>query len=185
MQYSQEFDEKLPPAENGTPEVPYPVLIKPYLQDAAVYKCPSNTLTLKFRNSGNLDFAHYYVNGGGGRDNDVTDNAGNERNRPMNPAGVGATDSAAALSEIKSPPQCILVGDSKKNRDEATFSGVSDIEFQGHLGTTNFLFADGHVKSMRPTLTVQGTNMWDIDNTKTPNATWAGKMGTETTSLAN
>ena len=51
-------------------------------------------------------------------------------------------------------------------------------------GMANFLFADGHVKSMRPTLTVQGTNMWDVDSTKAPSNGLITKMGDQTTNLA-
>ena len=183
MQYSQEFDEKLPPCRDSN-DVYYPALLKPYLQDAAVYKCPSNSL-VKYTNGttpANLYLAHYYANGGG--DNDVTQGAGNERNRPMNRPDGNPGEGGASISEIKSPSQCILIGENKKDRADLEFYNTGDFEFQGHLGTTNFLFADGHVKSMRPTLTVQGTNMWDIDNAKTPEPTWAAKMGTETIALA-
>jgi prepilin-type processing-associated H-X9-DG protein len=34
-------------------------------------------------------------------------------------------------------------------------------EFTNHLGTTNFLFADGHVKALKPTATIN-PNMWTI-----------------------
>lgn len=31
----------------------------------------------------------------------------------------------------------------------------------GHMGTSNFLFADGHVKALKPTATLSPINMWD------------------------
>jgi prepilin-type N-terminal cleavage/methylation domain-containing protein/prepilin-type processing-associated H-X9-DG protein len=41
--------------------------------------------------------------------------------------------------------------------------------FAGHNGVTNFLFADGHVKAMKPLATMNaddgsGVNLWDVDN---------------------
>jgi len=33
-------------------------------------------------------------------------------------------------------------------------------DFDGHLSTANYLFADGHVKAMHPTWTMNTTNMW-------------------------
>ncbi len=32
--------------------------------------------------------------------------------------------------------------------------------FKGHMGTGNYLFADGHVKSLKPIATTQPFNMW-------------------------
>ena len=189
MQYTQEYDEKLPACETrdvATIRVPYPDTIKSYVQDPNIYRCPSNSLTTKFRNSGDLYFAHYYANGGDGNDDVVTDAAGGERNRPMNSdENVNdAVQGGAALGSITSPSQTILIGENRKDRDAPNYNTVGDVEFQGHLGTTNFLFADGHVKSMRPTLTVQGVNMWDIDSKRTPLAGWVTRMGTQTTELA-
>ena len=186
MQYVQEFDEKLPPCENNlgassTTREPYPVLIKLYLQDAGVYKCPSNSQTLMMRNSGNVYFNHYFANGG--NDNQSDDRVvvtGTGIDRPMNAEVYGG---GVAVSAIKAPSQLILIYENRTNRTEPIAYDTADLEFQGHLGTTNFLFADGHVKSMRPTLTVQGTNMWAVDNTKTVAIDWNTQIGNETITL--
>ena len=188
MQYVQEYDEKLPACETrdfpGIGRVPYADTIKSYVQDANIYRCPSNSLTTKMRNSGEIYFAHYYANGGD--DNNVTDAAGGERNRPMNrDEDVNtAEQGGAALGSITSPSQTILIGENRNARAEPNYYNAGEAQFQGHLGTTNFLFADGHVKSMRPTLTVQGVNMWDVDSKRTPAGAWVTRMGTETTLLA-
>jgi prepilin-type processing-associated H-X9-DG protein len=47
--------------------------------------------------------------------------------------------------------------------------------FAGHLGTTNYAFADGHVKAMRPEDTIVGENMWSR-NEDTLAATSAGNQ---------
>jgi len=36
--------------------------------------------------------------------------------------------------------------------------------FAGHMGTANYLFADGHVKAMKPLATLYPTNLYDRDN---------------------
>lgn len=43
-------------------------------------------------------------------------------------------------------------------------TGYSDFLFAGHMNTSNYLFADGHVKALRPTQTASGVNMWYRDN---------------------
>ena len=68
MQYTQEYDEKLPASRFATtPATTWQDAIKPYLQDAAVYRCPSNTGTAYIDSaaSPNTYFAHYKANGGG------------------------------------------------------------------------------------------------------------------------
>lgn len=40
-------------------------------------------------------------------------------------------------------------------------------DFQGHLGTANYLFADGHVKALRPIATASTINMWGQMNANT------------------
>lgn len=55
-----------------------------------------------------------------------------------------------------------------------TFSGCGNTTtyqtaiFAGHTQATNYLFADGHVKSLQPAQTIANNiNMWTIDNTQT------------------
>ena len=49
---------------------------------------------------------------------------------------------------------------------------------QGHLGTTNFLFMDGHVKSLKPTATGSPICMWTINNADSNTATAPSACGT-------
>jgi len=49
-----------------------------------------------------------------------------------------------------------------------TTQGFTHTLFAGHTGATNYLFADGHVKSLQPAQTIgNNVNMWTIDNTQT------------------
>ena len=103
MQYSQEFDEKLPPSRYSSGSGAWPVFISPYLQDAAVYKCPSNTVTDIMPNSGTPGYAmHYLANGGGdatAQQNLVGGTSG-VNSRPMNSGDNGG---GIAISQITSP----------------------------------------------------------------------------------
>jgi prepilin-type processing-associated H-X9-DG protein len=43
---------------------------------------------------------------------------------------------------------------------------TTNFDITNHLGGTNYLFADGHVKALRPskTLTPGSLNMWAVDS---------------------
>ena len=56
------------------------------------------------------------------------------------------------------------------------------MQFINHTGMTNFLFCDGHVKSMHPVDTGKTVNMWNVNNTTNigdsqPGPASAGLMG--------
>ena len=87
--------------------------------------------------------------------------------------GFGAS---TALAAIQSVSQVIVVGENI-NRGDPEFWDVEDsTRVQGHLGMTNFLFVDGHVKSMKMTATVTPVNLWNNDNTAPPNGNLAALM---------
>jgi prepilin-type processing-associated H-X9-DG protein len=76
-------------------------------------------------------------------------------------------DGTTSLAAVDSPSTKILVTEITGG-DEARYggpwwtgnSGDWANGFAKHLSTMNFLFADGHVKAMRPTATMTPTNMW-------------------------
>ncbi len=76
-----------------------------------------------------------------------------------------------ALSALSDVARTLLVteGDAQWEFTEAPLQngvpGFGDNMFKGHLGTVNFLFADGHVKAMKPSATGNPTNMWNIEET--------------------
>jgi prepilin-type processing-associated H-X9-DG protein len=47
-------------------------------------------------------------------------------------------------------------------------SNSDNTTFTNHLATTNFLFADGHVKALKPEATITGVNMWAFDPANDP-----------------
>jgi prepilin-type N-terminal cleavage/methylation domain-containing protein/prepilin-type processing-associated H-X9-DG protein len=177
MQYSGDYDEKLPPTsflKDWTPTYaePWQSLVQPYVKSVQLFKCPSNasTRSINYVPSGQPAIAVSYLCNGGG-------NVGNEGQwggkTPMPvvmPTGDGSyyRNAATGLSEIASPSQLILVGEGADRADPWFYPQFSDMKMQNHLGTANFLFADGHVKSMRPVATGTPINMWNISNTTTP-----------------
>ncbi len=168
MQYTQDYDEKLPRSRtsditlpNGTLQAnaPWMIVVQPYVKSFQLFKCPSNTSTANGgfqQRSGNSVPNSYVCNGGDVNANDAQYGG----RRPMNEV-IGA-----ALSQINSPAQLVLVSE-HPNRDEPELYSLSanSLQFQGHLGMTNLLFADGHVKSMKVTATGSPINLWNVNNT--------------------
>lgn len=191
MQYTQDYDEKYPLSRvgvtlpNGTTTGNYPwhMVVQPYTKSYQLFKCPSNTSNLMMRwanptgNNGDDRVGVSYVCNGTG-DTGKTANWGGVQ--PMNTIGAGGGTSLAA---IKSAAQLILIGEHPTRQDPEYWSvdgidnGVYDLNFQNHLGMSNFLFADGHAKSMKPVATGTPLNMWNVNNTTNPNDTTEGPAG--------
>ena len=183
IQYVQDYDEKLPYAcDDNDGQRPWQVTTQPYLKSAQIFKCPSNTgspsvtpPTDLVANSivpgitpGGIPVS-YVCNGGGSYSDPAafgTNSGGGAGRRPMNRGG-GAGNGGASLAQLDSTSQTILIFEngnpSSANPDlyNASDLVVGNTPFQDHLGTTNFLFADGHVKSLKPTATIAGgANEW-------------------------
>lgn len=71
-----------------------------------------------------------------------------------------------AVVEIFRVPDSIFVVDISTDNDR-DFRVYADCLFTGHFGLTNYLFADGHVKALKPTATYHGdeVNYWYRDAT--------------------
>ncbi len=154
LQYTQDYDEKFPSSRNnGTGNQPWHDVVQPYVKSIQLFKCPSNTNTIS--NSVLGVPGSYYSNGQG---------TGVTATGPM-PQGAG---NGAALAQLGSSSQVILVCEINNRADPEYWSNdinSGTYNLQNHLGMTNFLFADGHVKSMKPTATVTPTCLWTVDNT--------------------
>jgi len=183
-QYTQDYDEIFPPARRltGLPSpddwVPWHALIQPYVKSTQLFACPSNSA----RNS-NLNKTpsvvnnvpaiprSYVCNGRGSNAAAIVGSTGpTSTTTPMRP-----DTQAAALADIGSPTQLVLVTEARNRADPETWfsdngtgSGNQQI-FGGHLQTVNFLFADGHVKSMKASQTIppSGVNMWSTTEATT------------------
>ena len=82
------------------------------------------------------------------------------------PAHFDPTDLVPpTLAQFQFPATTIMVYDKQNNTNNIATSWGNDFYFQNHGGRANFLFADGHVKTMLPSATGTPINMWNIANT--------------------
>jgi prepilin-type N-terminal cleavage/methylation domain-containing protein/prepilin-type processing-associated H-X9-DG protein len=170
MQYTQDYDEQMPlqNAWSGTNPSPHQA-VQPYIKSAQIFDCPSNTITGEIAAKVTFPAVRrdYQTNW-----------------RLLSNVGGGAMGS---ISAVQSTATKILMGERLSSWDnhgiawadwgDAGNNGFRDEGFAGHLGTMNLLFADGHVKSLRPSRTVSGTNMWgrftaNVNSATCPSDVW-------------
>ena len=179
LQYTQDYDEKYPMFQwnNATPNDINPAYswrrtTFPYVKSTQIYECPSNTY------SGRAAYdsqgaqlavlpadaprfpASYSINGAGSYLGGT----------PVSETSAPPTYNPTTLSAIADPARTIVVSeyswvDNRVNWDDgnATNAGATGLYFKGHLGTSNFLFTDGHVKALKPVATGNPINMWNIE----------------------
>ena len=171
LQYTQDYDEKYPSryyGAGGGDAVEYNSwrrVIYPYVKSAQIFACPSNpnnaipaydsrpTGTPGVVPAGQPVFPiSYAING-----LDSTDYVGGATIARR--ANGGGDPIPTSLSQVGDSARTLLVGESDQLYSEL----VPSAGFQGHLGTSNFLFADGHAKAVKTTSTIQGTNMWTVE----------------------
>ena len=178
VQYTQDSDEKYPYDRiNGSAHgTSWHEAIYPFVKSTGVYKCP-DTASTGFIN-GTPDASNntpgipvsYVANGGGGA-GDV--DWGGVRpieyydNSASNPANAAVNPPPTALSQLANPASCIEVGEtnSTTRQDPDFWADNPDMVNIDHSTRTNYLFCDGHVKTMIPTSTGSPINMWNGANT--------------------
>ena len=188
LQYVQDFDEKYPPAISNaeTPRVVWQVIVQPYVKSTQLFACPSNkdnslNVTQTGGTTGVMAIPSSYACNGTG--NTMTGAAvpGPVANRPMNQSLMGTTTyGGASIAAMDSTSTTLLVGENtqgtqtEKISDPATHIATATVNhLTNHLGTSNWLYADGHVKSLRPTATYSGLNQWVMTGQDTaPGANW-------------
>jgi prepilin-type N-terminal cleavage/methylation domain-containing protein/prepilin-type processing-associated H-X9-DG protein len=99
--------------------------------------------------------------------------------RPMNAGSVYAPSGTGApnMSFFTDSAKIILVFENvgidannvpiSTDYADSTQTSAMNMGMTSHLGTTNFLFADGHVKAMKPSATIADGNMWSPDPSTT------------------
>lgn len=198
LQYTQDNDERLPHCimeqpvgatfmSNGealSGNVPWHLLIQPYVKSLAVFTCPSNVRrTARLGGTGstaaNFIATSYVANGKGNADTISLfyDWGGHA---PMSRAYTGVQGKLLGginVARIVSPTQVLLVFENNYTSTGAFLYDYLGLTITGgttrmtnHLAMTNILFCDGHVKAMKPLGTINPINMWSIDNVRSPNA---------------
>ena len=156
LQYSQDYDEKFMTDWDGVHG--YKQTLQPYLKSAQIWQCPSNpnNTTPHMNADAAADLPTIYVS-----------YAANPRLIVPGFGGVSPT-----LSFLQSASTKIMMSENLNTNYGMIYvdwltAAQADPVFAGHLGTMNCLFADGHVKSLRPTATGSPVNMWGTMNDNT------------------
>jgi prepilin-type N-terminal cleavage/methylation domain-containing protein/prepilin-type processing-associated H-X9-DG protein len=201
-----------PGYQNGSGNVgPWHGLIQPYVKSIQIFRCPSNTTTLPnaaYVSGSNPTWGGYipisYKCNGGHNTNGFWAESWCTAPSPMYDGSIADTDCRrpmdsnmavthntagdyyahpAKLSEFASSAETILVSEiDVTSRGFATADDGSDLQVTNHLATTNFLFADGHVKAMKPAATIGTTkNLWALDPDSAPHNTLKGWINTNAT----
>lgn len=135
-------------------------LVQTYVKSTQLLQCPSNTNSSVVKETAKNGFPA------------VTESY-SANPRLLVPNIVGGPQS---LSSVDAPASKIMIGETLASLGPDDDYGattmydnwstvgklpdVRDVNFAGHLSTSNYLFADGHVKSLRPSTTASPFNMW-------------------------
>jgi len=165
MMYSQDFDEVFPNRMLATPtaafgenDLSWRTLIQPYVKSTKLLECPSN----KDRNTASADpefkisYAGNFNYGADTAPADIMTSTGQGIFGQPNSSGVSLADvpypaETIAVCEMYRLPWVALLIDHTLYKDTL---------FAGHAGMSNYLFADGHVKALRPSATISTKNYW-------------------------
>ena len=163
IQYAQDYDERLPGANMGSQINSWRRAIYPYIKSEQVFVCPSNgdnalpcfDTWYSGAPSSPKFYTSYLANG---------ENSNTGGTTPLTYAGI-------SIAQMQSPSQIMIVLEGSHDAAEPyTWQTVSNFvnqvsdNFKGHLGTTNWLFADGHVKALKPSATGTPVNMWTLED---------------------
>ena len=161
-QYTQDSDETLPPGAYalGGATVTWRQGVFPYVKSVEVFTCPSNPYD---ELTTDVDGGQFFVSYGA---NDSVLQSGSA------PAALGAIQNPSTLFlvgetdgsgyKLNNPPNPPLLSPDCGECDLHPAGSHTDL-FAGHLTRSNWLFADGHVKSLHPTQTCAPTDIWDLD----------------------
>ena len=177
IQYAQDYDERYPARIYGNAPTGFRLanswrrVTFPYTKSAQIFSCPSNT-----HNADNAeDSSDANLISAGYDPNTVP--------RFKRSYGISATTNTGGTppSEFAGGNSLASIDDSSGTILVAEYSGLGahidlndggdftnpDVAFKGHLGNSNFLFCDGHVKALKATVTGTPTNMWSGESNDT------------------
>jgi prepilin-type N-terminal cleavage/methylation domain-containing protein/prepilin-type processing-associated H-X9-DG protein len=172
LQYAQDFDERYPMGKVivGGSDVSWRQTVQPYVKSTQLFRCPSNPNSDTTRDNAVGNYPEIKESYGA-----------NLRVFGVDWGGGGSNTITTSLAQIEESASKIMVGEAIDSQgiygagtaypDWSNNNNFVTSAFAGHLGTGNYLFADGHVKALRPTRTMSPNNMWGgfMDNSNTGN----------------
>lgn len=175
MQYVQDYDERYPNYyvgnfnANGAAWAHWQYQLQPYTKSVQIFVCPSVPTAAASKVLADQTYAGVSKNIT--MDYDANAYTGIGGGCIGGPGGTStwnglfgdAYSTGVAMSDVTSPATTIAVfeTDSKANWPQPGCSYNTNNFFAGHMQHSNYLFADGHVKSLRPDDTNNSTiNMW-------------------------
>lgn len=174
-QYAQDYDDTYPLAAYGG--VSWRGLTFPYARSVGLYSCPSNPYSAGPPNNPSDDW-QFHVSYGANETVLATPNSPHRSvglaavDNPTQLFLIGESDSAAwelhylPQSGLPALPQWVNdpLSDPACSQCHLPAASTTHAElFVGHSGFGNWLFADGHVKALKPTQTCLSFNIWDLD----------------------
>jgi prepilin-type N-terminal cleavage/methylation domain-containing protein/prepilin-type processing-associated H-X9-DG protein len=176
MQYSQDYDETLPLAginySNAScgpnpVKVSWRTIIFPYVKSSQLFSCPSNQRNDKPTCTNNGADCDPNVSG-------INISYGSNMNSLS--AGVGNGSDCTLrgklprLARFENTTQLIVIGETSEGNNEIVLDRPAPVNtkssgqglFAGHMTTSNYVFADGHAKSLKPMQTIAlGSSPYD------------------------
>jgi len=169
VQYAQDYDERYPRPQRVNPEVSWDKAIQPYLgiqvhidKGEQILKCPSDNIVRSTATHAGRSYAMPQKNA-----TDATAQFGGYDGTEACASGGSATSDCDGrlMTEIAAPASTLMLVESPNTKGRAginPFAIVSRPNDQSlgvapvHLEGWNNLFADGHVKWLRPEATING-----------------------------
>ena len=163
MQYTQDYDEIYPPIrhQNSTFTPNWGQMIYPYVKSTQVYRCPSSPIARGTAMPFNAPLPEPQVEASY-QQNAHVGQANGAGGRGLNMAAVDSVSQKILLAEISTfNPGSVAFNDWTTAPPGDQWSARM---WSGHLGTANYMFMDGHVKSLRAVNTMTPVNMWGAFN---------------------
>lgn len=150
--YTSDYDALFVPLAAGGDQGGWRQRVAAYVKTADLFRCPSVEVPM-IAEAANPNYPDYQI--------------AIERSYSMNRNIARAVNE----SNLNNPAHQVMVAESDSDSNDNSLDpmnpnwdvvgkGIDSWGWAGHLGTANYLYADGHVKSLLPTKTAVPVNQW-------------------------